>query len=135
MGDDANKSKEHKKLSLEFDDVEPGISSDEVETGFRRKLQIVTGVLVVIGGIVLLPLPGPGWAIIVVGLNMIKPDSRLVRWIRRKVPGIPEEGAVPKKVIFIGLVVAAIATVIGILYGDAISSWAWDLIFRSNPET
>lgn len=133
---DAVEPNKSKPLSREFDDVQPGISEDEIEVGIRRKRQIVLGIVIVLGGIVLLPAPGPGWAIIVVGLNMIKPDNRLVRVIRRVVPGIPEDGEVPKKVIVIGLVIMAIATAYSVtaFFTDLPTAvdmfkWAWNLIF------
>lgn len=47
----------------------------------------VLGVLVVAIGIVLLPLPGPGWVIIFGGLGILATEyawaARLLRWVRR----------------------------------------------------
>jgi uncharacterized protein (TIGR02611 family) len=49
----------------------------------------VVGVAVVLIGIVLLPLPGPGWLIIFAGLGLLATEyawaARLLRWARRQV--------------------------------------------------
>jgi len=49
----------------------------------------VLGALVVAIGIVLLPLPGPGWVIIFGGLGILATEytwaARLLRWVRRLV--------------------------------------------------
>lgn len=49
----------------------------------------VAGAIVVVGGIVLLPLPGPGWLIIFAGIGIWATEfawaTRLLRWTRRQV--------------------------------------------------
>jgi uncharacterized protein (TIGR02611 family) len=49
----------------------------------------VVGVAVVIGGIILLPLPGPGWLVIFAGLGILATEyqwaARLLRWARERV--------------------------------------------------
>lgn len=49
----------------------------------------VIGVAVIAGGIVLLPLPGPGWLIIFAGLGLLATEyawaARLLRWTRRHI--------------------------------------------------
>lgn len=49
------------------------------------------GVAVIVVGIVLLPLPGPGWLIIFAGLGILATEfewaARLLRYARRKVSG------------------------------------------------
>lgn len=58
------------------------------------------GLFVVILGIVLLPLPGPGWLVIAGGLFILSKDvawaDRLLRYVCKKVPGIPEDGKIPR---------------------------------------
>ncbi|HET6878199.1 MAG TPA: TIGR02611 family protein [Jatrophihabitans sp.] len=48
----------------------------------------VVGVAVIAGGIILLPLPGPGWLIIFAGLGLLGTEyrwaKRLLRWVRRQ---------------------------------------------------
>jgi uncharacterized protein (TIGR02611 family) len=49
----------------------------------------IVGVLVVLVGIVLLPLPGPGWLIIFAGLGVLSTEyawaARLLHWVRKMV--------------------------------------------------
>ena len=49
----------------------------------------VVGVAVIVGGIILLPLPGPGWLIIFAGLGILSTEyvwaKRLLGWLRRLV--------------------------------------------------
>ncbi len=115
-------------MDIEYDDLEPGVSADERRRGFKRILQIVIGVLLIVAGIVMLVIPGPGIVTILVGLNLIKPDNALVRYIRSRVPGIPEDGTVPTRFIVVGAVFLVGGTIIGILYGQAMADWALDLI-------
>src|SRR4051794_41969915 len=59
----------------------------------------VLGVLVVAIGIVLLPLPGPGWVIIFGGLGILATEyawaARLLRWVRRVVARVGSGGRAP----------------------------------------
>jgi uncharacterized protein (TIGR02611 family) len=54
-----------------------------------RIVVTVAGVAVIAGGIVLLPLPGPGWLIIFAGLGLLGTEyewaRRLLQWVRRHV--------------------------------------------------
>jgi len=118
-------------MDIEYDDLEPGVSADERQHGFKRVAQIVIGVLLIVAGIVMLVIPGPGIVTILVGLNLIKPDNALVRYIRRRVPGIPEDGTVPARFIVVGAVFLVGGTIIGILYGQAMADWGLDLIGRN----
>ncbi|MFV0318617.1 MAG: PGPGW domain-containing protein [Microthrixaceae bacterium] len=90
-----------------------------------RILRTVGGFLVIGMGIALLPLPGPGWVIIIVGLSML-PFAwarRTIVLIRRTIPGVPEEGRIPTSTwVVMGLLLAG-ATAISILFGDRIGSW------------
>ncbi len=99
-------------------------------TGVRRLVQIIVGVILVIGGIILSGpgIPGPGLLTIVVGLNMVKPDNRISRWIRHRFPGIPNEGPIPRKQIALGIVIMAVFVGITILWGPSITDWVLNLL-------
>lgn len=99
----------------------------EFETGYReetvgeaksgvivRLARITLGFLIVILGIVALPLPGPGWLIILAGLSILSKDfvwaARLIGFIRRRIPGIPEDGNIPRRTwLIMGVVTLAAA--------------------------
>jgi UPF0716 family protein affecting phage T7 exclusion len=115
-------------MDIDYDDLEPGISADEQQRGARRIAQIVVGILLVVAGIVMLVIPGPGLVAIMVGLNLIKPDNFIVRWMRRKIPGIPEDGKVPTRFVVVGAVFLIGGTVLGILYGQAVTGWLLGLV-------
>jgi len=98
--------------------------------------RIILGFLVVILGIVALPLPGPGWLIILAGLGILSLDfawaARLIRYIRRTIPGVPEDGKVPGRTWLIMIVIMSAATACTIWYyffggQDTVSGW-WDQI-------
>lgn len=117
----------------------------EFETGYREESveeakahiliripRIILGFLIVILGIVALPLPGPGWLIIIAGLGILSLDfvwaATLIRFIRRRIPGVPEEGSVPARTwLIMGVIMAAaIATSVWYyVYGgqDTVRGW------------
>ena len=115
-------------MSIEYQDLQPGISENEERTGFMRLAQIGLGVLMIAAGIVMLVIPGPGLVAIMVGLNLIKPDNFLVRWMRRKIPGIPEEGAVPTSYLILGGVFLVGGTLYGIFFGAQTTNWLLELV-------
>lgn len=115
-------------MDIEYDDLEPGVSADERATGTKRVIQIVFGVLLIVAGIVMLVVPGPGLVAILVGLNLIKPDNAIVRWMRRKIPGIPEDGTVPTRYLVLGGVFLVGGTIFGILYGAELTNWLLELV-------
>lgn len=115
-------------MEIGYDDLGPGVSPGEQQHGFKRVVQIIFGVLLIVAGIVMLVIPGPGLVSIMVGLNLIKPDNAIVRWMRRKIPGIPEEGTVPTSYLVLGGVFLVGGTVIGVLWGNDISNWLLELV-------
>jgi len=48
----------------------------------RKPLVFVVGVLIVIGGIILLPLPGPGWVIIFAGFALLATEFAVAEKVR-----------------------------------------------------
>lgn len=115
-------------MELDYEDLEAGISESEQTAGIKRVAQIGTGLLLIAAGIAMLVLPGPGLVVIMVGLNLIKPDNAIVRWMRRSIPGIPEDGPVPKKYLALGAGFLICGTVVGLLYGPALTEWARNLV-------
>lgn len=114
-------------MDLDYSDLAPGVQPGEDPTGFKQVARIALGVILVIAGIGMLILPGQGILTIIVGLNLIKPDNALVRWIRARTPGIPEDGPIPKSAIAIGIVLFIALGVVSFLYGSDIVDWARDL--------
>ncbi|MFW6061285.1 MAG: PGPGW domain-containing protein [Planctomycetota bacterium] len=50
----------------------------------RHPLRIALGILLVLIGIALLALPGPGWLTIFAGIFLIGPETRIGRWLHDK---------------------------------------------------
>ena len=101
-------------------------TEEEVRHSLRlRLIRTVVGFVVIALGIAALPLPGPGWLIIIVGLNLLPFAwaERTIRLIRRKVPGVPEQGNVPVHTWVIMAVLMAAATTVSVIWGDDIGSW------------
>ncbi len=88
----------------------------ELETGERettvqearahiavRVARMTAGSLVLLAGIAMIALPGPGWLAIAAGLAILSRDvawaDRALRYVRRRVPGIPEDGKVPRSAV------------------------------------
>ena len=103
-------------LRRQLDELREAAIQAEFETGIHeatveearahvllRLLRISLGTIVTLVGIVALPLPGPGWLIIAGGLAILSRDvewaGRLLRYIRKRVPGVPEDGALPRATI------------------------------------
>jgi hypothetical protein len=107
-------------------------TEEELRRGVIIRLARMVGGFVLIGvGISLLVLPGPGWVMIVIGLSLLPFAwaERTIRAIRRRVPGIPEDGAIPVTTWIIMGVIMVGAMAIALLFGDTIGTWvsgAWE---------
>jgi hypothetical protein len=105
------------------------ITPEAVRRGLTRRLaRAVAGFVVIILGLAMLPLPGPGWLTIILGLSLLPYSwaERTVRLIRRKVPGVPEDGRIPVHTWIIIGVLAAGAVAVSIVWGGNIGGWVSD---------
>lgn len=107
-------------IAAEFETGEREATVEEAQShALVRFARMGFGFLVVIVGIIALPLPGPGWLIIAGGLTILSRDvawaDRLLRYIRKKVPGIPEDGKIPRS----SLITMAVVTLAAV----AVSLW------------
>lgn len=92
---------------------------------FIRSARAVGGFMIIGAGIALLPLPGPGWVIIIIGLSMLPFAwaERTIRLIRRQIPGIPEDGRIPTSTWIIMGVIAVTATLLAMKFGGTVTDW------------
>ena len=97
-----------------------------------RLARMCLGFLIVIAGIIALPLPGPGWLIILAGLSILAKDfvwaARLMTFIRRRIPGIPEDGKIPPRtwaIMGAVMVAAALASVWWYVYDGKETVYGW----------
>lgn len=128
----------HGHLREAFEEVYDAAIAAEYETGVREETEeearrgVIVRLARIIGGFTLigigiagLALPGPGWLIIIIGLSLLPYSwaQRTIRLIRRRVPGIPEDGRIPTStwIVMGGLVVGA--AVISIVWGATIADF------------
>ena len=71
-------------------------------------------------------LPGPGWLLILLGLGLLPYAwaQRTITAIRRRVPGIPEDGRIPASTWVVMGVVVALASGLTVLFGAEVARWA-----------
>lgn len=99
---------------------------EEAERGVvLRLLRAIAGFFIIGVGIAALALPGPGWLLIIIGLSLLPFAwaERTILLIRRKIPGVPEEGSIPLHTWLIMGALLITFTTISFLYGDDISRW------------
>jgi hypothetical protein len=94
-----------------------------------RIARMIGGFILLGVGIAAIPLPGPGWMLIIVGLSLLPFAwaERTVRAIRRRVPGVPEDGRIPTLTwVVMGALLVGIS-VVSVLFGAEITKWVVDL--------
>lgn len=110
----------------------------EYETGHReeteaearrhvvlRVLSIVAGFTLIGVGIAALPLPGPGWLIIIVGLQLLPFAwaNRTIRLIRRRIPGVPEDGRIPRRTWAVMGAMVLTFSIASLMWGADVRTW------------
>jgi len=98
-------------------EYETGVREDTEEEARAsihvRLARMSFGTLVLLVGIVLIPLPGPGWLTVAAGLAILAKDvawaERALERVRRRLPA-DADGAVDKRVVFLSLAVALVFT-------------------------
>ncbi|MCB1268315.1 MAG: PGPGW domain-containing protein [Microthrixaceae bacterium] len=112
---------------------------EETEAEVRHSLALrmtrMIGGFVLIGiGASLIVLPGPGWLVILIGLSLLPFAwaERTILAIRRRVPGVPEDGTIPPRTWVVIGVVTVGAIAISFLFGSRIGDWisgTWESVF------
>ncbi|MBP7930705.1 MAG: hypothetical protein KA110_12175, partial [Acidimicrobiia bacterium] len=81
--------------------------------------------LLLLAGILMLVLPGPGWIAIAGGLAVLSRDvawaARLLEIVRDKVPGVPADGQIPRSTWISIILVTTSAGILGALFFHLIS--------------
>ena len=105
-------------------------TAEQTEAEARRHLLVrlgrtVAGFVLVGVGVAGLVLPGPGWLLVLLGLGLLPCAwaQRTVTAIRRRVPGIPEDGRIPTSTWVVMGVVVALASALSVLFGAELSIW------------
>ena len=101
---------------------------EDVERTFSTRVgRIVAGFAIMVVGIALLPLPvvGPGWILLLLGLSLLPFTwaQRATRFIRRHIPGIPEDGRIPARTWIIAGVIMVVLIVVCSIFGPKLVHW------------
>ncbi len=100
-------------IAAEF---ETGVREDTVEDAKAsihvRIARMSLGTLLLVAGVLMLALPGPGWITIAAGLAVLAKDvawaERALERVRRRLPA-DADGSVDRRVVVISIVVAVVA--------------------------
>lgn len=117
-------------IEAEFETGRREETFEEARAGAIRRTARAVGGFAVIGmGIALLPLPGPGWVVIIIGLTMLPFAwaERTILTIRRSIPGIPEDGRIPLSTWIVMGTMVVVFSAVAFFFGGAIGSWLGDL--------
>lgn len=118
-------------LAAERETGDREASDDDARRSMLHRIARGTlGTVIVVLGVAALPLPGPGWLIIIVGLTLLPFAwaERTVRLIRRKVPGVPEEGGIPARTWLVMGALVALATASSLMWGDDLAGAVRDIL-------
>jgi hypothetical protein len=114
-------------------EYETGVEEQDESEAHRhvgiRIVRMIGGFILVGVGIAAIPLPGPGWMLIILGLSLLPFAwaERTVRVIRRRVPGVPEDGRIPTLTwVVMGALLVGVSAV-SVLFGAEITKWVVDL--------
>lgn len=114
MPSDPNDPTMHQRFTAFGDRLEGAAIEAEMDTGYRelsdkaarsnvfiRLARITLGFVLIIAGVIMLIIPGPGLVAIAGGLALWSRDfvwaERTLRYVRKKAPGIPEDGSIPAR--------------------------------------
>jgi len=130
MTEESHDRESHDRLRDRLERLEDLAVEVEIETGRReetveeakrhilvRIARAFAGFVVVIIGIILMPLPGPGTIIVIAGLALLSSDvpfaRRLTQRLRERLPS-DEQGKVPRGVIVLSLTGSLLVTALSL---------------------
>jgi uncharacterized protein (TIGR02611 family) len=102
-------------------EYETGVREDteeEAKASIHVRLARMTlGTILLIAGVLMLALPGPGWITIAAGLGVLSKDvawaDRALERVRKRLPS-DADGSVDKRVVVVSIVVAVVAMAVSI---------------------
>ena len=93
--------------------------------------RMALGTVLCLAGLAMMVLPGPGVVVIAAGLVILARDvawaDRALRYLRKKAPGLEEEGPIPKSTIIVSLMLMAAAGLLTLWWfsggNDTVNGW------------
>lgn len=116
-------------------EIEVGRAEETVEQAWHHVLvrigRMGLGFALLIAGIAMMVLPGPGAVAMAAGLVILSRDfvwaDRALRYLRKKVPGLEEEGPIPKSTIIVSLMLMVAAGLMAFWWttggSETVSAW------------
>ena len=100
-------------IEAEYDTGVREETEEEARAAIHVRLARMTlGTFLVVAGVAMLALPGPGWLTIAGGFAILAKDvawaARALEWVRRRLPG-DETEPIPTRVIVLSVAVAVVA--------------------------
>jgi hypothetical protein len=97
----------------------------------RRLGRMTLGTVLCLAGVAMMVLPGPGVVVIAAGLVVLSRDvawaDRALRYLRKKAPGLEEEGPIPMSTIIVSLMLMVAAGLLTLWWfnggNDTVSGW------------
>jgi len=101
-----------------------------------RAVRMTVGFVVLLLGLAMMVLPGPGFLAVAGGLFILAPDiawaDRLLQHMRKRIPGIPEDGKIPRGQMATMAVMGLGAAAASVWYfngGQAVLAGWWNNLF------
>lgn len=93
--------------------------------------RMALGFLLLLAGLAMMILPGPGAIVMAAGLVILSRDVKwadtLLRFMRKKMPGLEEEGPIPKSTIAVSIMLMVAAGLGGWWWFNGGKEWVFDL--------
>jgi len=94
-------------------------------------LRMVLGFILLLAGAAMMVLPGPGLVVIAAGLVILSRDvawaDRALRYVRKRAPGLEEEGPIPKSTIVVSVMLMVAAGAAAFWWFNGGEEWFFDL--------
>ncbi len=105
-------------------EINVGHPEDTPTQAWRHALlrigRMIAGFALMLAGLAMMVLPGPGAIVLASGLVILSRDvkwaDRLLRTLRRRMPGLDEEGPIPKTTIVISVM---------LMVAGGLAAWWW----------
>lgn len=117
------------ELEIGHDDDTPAKAWSHVLIRIGR---MIAGFVVLLAGAAMMVLPGPGLVVVAAGLVILSKDvawaDRALRYVRKRAPGLDEEGPIPKSTIVVSIMLMVAAGLGAWWWFSGGKEWVLDLV-------
>ena len=116
-------------------ELEVGHPNDTPDKAWHHVLvrlgRMFAGFVLLLAGLAMMVLPGPGLVVIAAGLVILSKDvawaDRALRFVRKRAPGLEEEGPIPKSTIIVSVMLMVAAGAVAIWWFNGGQEWFSEL--------